>query len=74
MDEIEKPNSCEISITSKGVFSGKVKVYAETSDRALELAKDRANDLQTYLKLKNKVEERMKQVMMNLKKKTEEIL
>lgn len=31
---IEQPNSVELSVSQKGTFSGKVKVYAQTIDEA----------------------------------------
>ncbi len=50
---IEKPNSCEISVNAKGLWSGKVKVYAETIEEALDRAKIKAEQLSTYIKERN---------------------
>lgn len=51
--EIEKPNSCEISINAKGQFSGKIKVYAETIDKAYNEAILKAEQLEVFIKKKN---------------------
>jgi|TARA_R100000501_G_C2598924_1_gene96641 hypothetical protein len=53
--QIEQPNSCEISINAKGQYSGKVKVYAETIEGALTLAKEKAQELNALIKSKNEV-------------------
>ena len=34
----EQPNSVEISVNAKGQYSGKVKVYADTIEKAYELS------------------------------------
>ena len=52
--QIEKPNSCEISINGKGQYSGKVKVYAETIDEARAKAISEAWELEQLIKTKNK--------------------
>jgi len=55
MSEItqEPQSSVEISISTKGVFSGSLKVYAKTSEEALATAKLKADELQTYIQGKN---------------------
>lgn len=50
---VESPNSVEISISTKGVWSGKVKVYAPTSEEALEKAIKRAEELKLIIGGKN---------------------
>jgi len=42
---IERPNSVEISINAKGMWSGKVKVYADTLDEAFNKALYKATEL-----------------------------
>lgn len=49
----EKSSSCEISISTKGVFSGKIKVYGDTGQTAREDAIAQAEILESYLKKKN---------------------
>ena len=49
----ERINSCKIAINAKGLFSGEVKVYDETIEKAFEKAKQNANDLERYIKGKN---------------------
>jgi len=41
----EKPHSVEISVNAKGQYSGKVKVYAETIEEAMELSLLKAKEL-----------------------------
>ena len=41
----EKPHSVEISVNAKGQYSGKVKVYAETIEMAMELSLAKAKEL-----------------------------
>jgi len=41
----EKPHSVEISVNAKGQYSGKVKVYAETIEKAMELSLLKAKEL-----------------------------
>ena len=50
---IERPNSVEISINAKQMFSGKVKVYAETIDEAIEQAIVKGEELQRLISIKN---------------------
>jgi len=49
----EKLNSVEISINAKGQFSGKVKVYADTINEAMQLATLKAGELEIIIKEKN---------------------
>jgi len=49
----EQPNSIEISINAKGQYSGKVKVYAETIGEAMQLATQKAKELEIIIKEKN---------------------
>ncbi len=49
----DQPNSVEISINAKGLFSGKIKVYAETIDQAYDLALLKAEKLESLIKSKN---------------------
>lgn len=50
----EQPNSVEISINAKGQYSGKVKVYANTSEEAMEDAILKAKELDNLIRSKNK--------------------
>ena len=52
-NEVEEPNSCEISVNAKGLFSGKVKVYAETIEVAISLAFLKSEELEKLIKTKN---------------------
>jgi len=49
----ENPHSVEISINAKGQFSGKVKVYASSIDEAIQLATEKAIEIETIIKEKN---------------------
>jgi ATP sulfurylase len=51
--QIEHPNSCEISINAKGLYSGKVKVYAKTIEEAYSLAIERSTKLEELIRKKN---------------------
>lgn len=51
----EQPNSVEISVNAKGQWSGKVKVYAETINDAMTLAKSKAETLNDWIKAKNNI-------------------
>lgn len=51
----EKVNSCEVSINAKGMWSGKVKVYAETINEAMEKALLKATELESLIKRKNEI-------------------
>lgn len=51
--EVESPNSVEISINAKGAYSGKVKVYAPTIEEAMESAKKKAEELEALIRSKN---------------------
>ena len=56
MDEektVEQPHSVEISINAKGQYSGKVKVYATTITEAMKLSKEKAEELEALVRLKN---------------------
>jgi hypothetical protein len=53
IEETEKPNSVEISINAKGIYSGKVKVYAKTIEEAFEESIIYSEKLNTLIKLKN---------------------
>ena len=55
--EIKKdnPHSVEFSITSKGLWSGKVKAYAQTPNTAMVEALAIAEKIQTICKGKNEV-------------------
>ena len=54
MEENEKQNSCEISINSKGIYSGKLKNYSESLDEAYNITKKKAEELEKLIKEKNK--------------------
>lgn len=45
----EKPNSVEISVNAKGQMSGKLKVYSEKIDDAMNEAKTKAIDLKNWM-------------------------
>jgi len=45
----EKPHSVEISVNAKGQYSGKVKVYAETIEKAMELSLLKAKELDVII-------------------------
>ncbi|KKK56474.1 hypothetical protein LCGC14_3064160 [marine sediment metagenome] len=49
----EQPNSVEISINTKGLYSGKVKVYSEAISEAMENAKEKSDELEKLIKGKN---------------------
>jgi len=51
---IERPNSCKIAINAKGQHSGEIKVYAETSEKALTDALDKSIVLRNVLNDRNK--------------------
>ena len=51
--EVEQPNSCEISVNAKGLWSGKVKVYATTINDAMQQALIKANELDVLIREKN---------------------
>ena len=50
----EQPNSVEISVNAKGQYSGKVKVYAKTSEEAYNIAVQKALNLEMLIKQKNR--------------------
>ena len=50
---VERPNSVEISINAKGMWSGKVKVYANTIGEAGKLAHQKAIELEQIIRNKN---------------------
>lgn len=47
------PHSVEISVNAKGQYSGKVKVYAETIEKAMELSLSKARELELVIAEKN---------------------
>ena len=47
---VERIDSCEISVNAKNQWSGKIKVYAETIDEAMDKAEEKANDLSKKIK------------------------
>jgi len=49
----DKLNSVEISVNAKQLYSGKVKVYAETIEEAMKLSVAKAEELQTLISIKN---------------------
>lgn len=49
----ERPDSCELSINAKGQYSGKVKVYAETIDEALQRCIEKAGEVEQLIRAKN---------------------
>lgn len=49
----EQPNSCEISINAKGDYSGKIKVYSEFIENAMQKAILRAEELEELITKKN---------------------
>ncbi len=52
-ETIEQPNSYEISINSKGLYSGKIKVYAKTIEEARKQATKESIMLEALIKSKN---------------------
>ena len=54
---LEQHNSVEISINAKGLYSGKVKVYAESIDEAYKKALAYSEGLNKLIKGKNFVGE-----------------
>ena len=51
--QVEQPNSTEISINAKGQYSGKVKCYATTIEEAYLKAKEYAAKIEELIKAKN---------------------
>ena len=49
----ERPDSCKISINAKGLFSGEVKVYAETIEEAMKKALAKAKELNEVIRAQN---------------------
>ena len=49
----QKPHSVEISINAKRQYSGKVKVYAETIEKAMELSLVKAKELEILIAERN---------------------
>ena len=49
----QSQSSVEISINAKGLWSGKVKAYADTVEEAQQLALSKANDLNDKIVAKN---------------------
>lgn len=52
-DQTDQPNSVEISINAKGVYSGKVKCYSKTIGEAYSDAVAKAAELEALIKQKN---------------------
>lgn len=50
---VEQPHSVEISVNAKGLYSGKVKVYAKTIDEAMKSAVTKADELAMLIAGKN---------------------
>lgn len=50
---VDRPNSCKISVNAKGQFSGEVKAYASTLNEAMEIAMNKAVELEQFIKFKN---------------------
>ena len=50
---IERPNSCKIAVNAKGIWSGEVKVYAESINEAVNAAIIKAEGLATIIAEKN---------------------
>lgn len=53
LTKIEDKNSCEFSINAKGLWSGKVKVYADDAHSAFNKAEDLAASMECLLQKKN---------------------
>lgn len=49
----EKQNSVKFAINAKGQWSGELKVYAESIQEAIELAVEKAEDMELLLNKKN---------------------
>jgi len=49
----EKPNSCKISINAKGQMSGELKIYEDTVEKAIDIAKKKAKELKTFMEVEN---------------------
>ena len=49
----QSQSSVEISINAKGLWSAKVKAYADTVDEANTLALNKATEIETTIKTKN---------------------
>lgn len=49
----EQPNSVELSVSTKGIWTGTLKVYAKTLDDALVQAKAKALEMEQWIKEKN---------------------
>ncbi len=49
-EAVEQPNSCKIAVNAKGLWSGEVKVYAESIDAACVLAALKAEWLSKKIK------------------------
>jgi hypothetical protein len=53
-DQTDQPNSVEISINAKGVYSGKVKSYSKILSEAYSEAVIKATELEELIRQKNK--------------------
>jgi hypothetical protein len=51
----ESQSSVEVSVNSKGLWSAKVKAYADTTEEAMLTALNKAKDLDTLIRSKNKI-------------------
>ncbi len=50
---VEQQQSCKISVSQKGMWSGEVKVYAATIDEAMKLSLSKATELDGIIKKNN---------------------
>jgi len=50
---VELPHSVKISINAKGMFSGEVKTYGATPEKAMEQTANLAKQLETLIAEKN---------------------
>lgn len=50
---IERPDSCEVSVNAKGLYSGKIKAYAKTLEDAMAIALSKAEEMEGIIKRKN---------------------
>lgn len=48
----ERPNSVEVSVTTKGEISFKVKVYADDPEAAMRTAQARAEEMMVWREIK----------------------
>lgn len=50
----KQPHSCEVSISSKGLWSASIKIYDENPDKAVKKTLTKANELAILIAEKNK--------------------